>query len=122
MINNAKGRNSRSEMTRGGKIPRLVIMVGDKEVHNICSERRQEDPDTFESSPEIVTVSVGCNSKIVSAGKRMVQTLISEIANKMKMSSNIAKRKREEEEPQIHFEDDWDGELYSNLSIMEQVW
>ena len=37
LINNARcGEllNSRSEMTRGGEIPRLVIMVGDKEVHN----------------------------------------------------------------------------------------
>ena len=73
-------------MTRGGKIPRLVIMVGDKEVHNICSERTQVDPDTFRSSPEIVTVSVGRNSKIIPAGKRMVQTLVSEIAKKMMMT------------------------------------
>ena len=32
------------------------------------------------------------------------------------MSSNIAKRKREDEEPQVHCEDDWDEELYSNFS------
>ena len=30
-----------SEMSRGGKIPHLVIMVGDKEVHNSVSERKQ---------------------------------------------------------------------------------
>ena len=40
----------------------------------------------------------------------MVQTLISDVAKKMKMSSNIAKRKREEEE-QVHCEDDWEEEL-----------
>ena len=34
-------------------------MVGDKEVHNICSERKQVEPDTPESSPEIVSMSVG---------------------------------------------------------------
>ena len=94
-------------MTGGGKIPCIVSMVGDKEVHNICSERRQ-----VESSPEM---SLGRNSKIIPAGKRMVQTLISDVAKKMKMSSNIAKRKREEEE-QVHCEDDWEEELYSNSS------
>ena len=44
LINNARGGeilNSKSEMTRGGKIPRLVIMVGDKEIHNDCSERKR---------------------------------------------------------------------------------
>ena len=103
-------------MTRGGKKHRLVIMVGDKEVHNICSERRQVEPDTLESSPEIVPVSVGRNIMIIPAGKRMVQTLISDVAKKMKMSSNIAKRKREEETPQVHCEDDRNEELYSNSS------
>ena len=46
--------NSKLEMTRGGKIPRLVIMVGNKEVHNSLSERKQVEPDTPESSPEFV--------------------------------------------------------------------
>ena len=49
LINNARGGellNSKSEMTRGGKIPRLVIMVGDKEVHNVCSERKQVEAHT----------------------------------------------------------------------------
>ena len=43
----------------------------------------------------------------------MVQTLISDLAKKM--SSKISKRKREEEE-QVHCEDDWEEELYSNSS------
>ena len=43
---------------------------------------------------------------IIPAGKRMVQPLISDVAKKM--NSNIANRKREEEEPQAHCEDDWD--------------
>ena len=42
-------------MTRGGKIPRIVFMVGDREVHNICSEIKQVEPDTPESSVEIVS-------------------------------------------------------------------
>ena len=50
-------------------------------------------------------------SKIIpSGGKMLVQTLISDVAKKMRMSSNLAKRKREEEEP-AHLEDDWEGEL-----------
>ena len=51
-------------------------------------------------------------SKIIPlGGKRLVQTLISDVAKKMRMSSNFAKRKREEKEP-AH----WEGELYSNSS------
>ena len=80
-------------------------MVGDKEVHSNCSERRQVEHDTFAYRPEIVPVSVGCNSTIIPAGKKIVQPLISDVAKKMKMSSNIAKRKREDEEPQVHY--DW---------------
>ena len=44
----------------------------------------------------------------------MVQPLISDVAKNLKMSSNIAKRKREDEEPEVHCEEDWDEELYSN--------
>ena len=52
---------------------------------------------------------VGHISKIIpSGGKRLVQTLNSDVAKKM--SSNLAMRKREEEEP-AHLEDDWEGEL-----------
>ena len=98
--------NSKSELTRGGKIPSLVIMVEDKEVHSNCSERRRVKPDTFEYSPEIVPVIVGRNSMIIPAGKMMVQPLISDVAKKMKISLNIAKRKREDKEPQVHCEDD----------------
>ena len=61
----------------------------------------------MEYSPEIVPVSVRRDSTIIPAGKRMVQPLISDVSKKMKMSPNIAKRKRE---------DDWDEELYSNSS------
>ena len=35
---------------------------------------------------------------LIPAGKRLVQTLISDVAKKMRMSSNVAKRKREEDE------------------------
>ena len=38
-----------------------------------------------------------------------------DVSKKMRMSSNLAKRKREEEEP-VHWEDEWEGELYSNSS------
>ena len=59
-------------------------------------------------------LSVGRSSKIIpSGGKRLVQTLISDVAKKMRMSSNLAKRKREEQES-AHWEDEWKGELYSN--------
>ena len=82
LINNARGGellNSKSEMTRGGKIPRLVIMVGDKEVHNVCSERKQVEAHThIESSPEIVPECVGRKSKMIIPGvKRQTQPLIS---------------------------------------------
>ena len=52
---------------------------------------------------------------IPSGGKRQVQPLISDVAKKMRMSSNLAKRKREEDEP-AHPEDDWEDEVYSNTS------
>ena len=64
LINNARGGellNSKSEMTRGGKIP-LVIMVRDKEIHNNVGERKQVESDTQESSPEVIPVCVGRNS------------------------------------------------------------
>ena len=57
LINNARGGellNSKSKITRGGKIPRLVFMVGDKEVHNSVSEHKQVEPDTPESRTEFV--------------------------------------------------------------------
>ena len=82
LINNARGGellNFKSEMTRVGKIPRLVIMVGDKEVHNSISEHKQVEPDTPESSPEVVPTSVGRSSKkIHTVGKRLVHKLISD--------------------------------------------
>ena len=43
LINNARGGellNSKEEMTRRGKIPCLVIMVGEKEIHNNVGERK----------------------------------------------------------------------------------
>ena len=40
---------------------------------------------------------------------------LSNVAKKMRMSSNLAKRKREEYEP-AHPEDDWEDEAYSNAS------
>ena len=84
-----------------------VIMVGDKEVHSNYSERKTVEPDTLEYSPEIVPASVRRISTIIPAGKRMVQPLIFDVAKKMKkMSSNIAKRKREDEEPEVYCEED----------------
>ena len=103
-------------MTRGGKIPCLVIMVGDKEVHNVCSERKQVEAHTHESSPEIVPECVGRKSKIIPGGKRQTQPLISEVVKKMRMSTNPAKRKQPEDDT-AHLEDDWQGEeLFSNSS------
>ena len=46
----------------------------------------------------------------------MVHPWISIVAKKMKMCSNIAKRKREKEEPEDPCEEDWGEELYSNSS------
>ena len=46
----------------------------------------------------------------------MVQPLISVVAKKMKMSSNIAKRKRKKEEQEVHCGEDWGEEIYSNSS------
>ena len=120
LINNARGGellNSKSEMTRGGKIPRLVIMVGDKEVHNDCGERRQVEAHThIESSPVIVTKSVGRKSKMIIPGvkRQSTQPLISDVVKKLRMSENPAKRKQLEDEA-AHLEDDWQGEeLFSN--------
>ena len=88
-------------------------MVRDTEVHNIVSEHKQVETDTPESSPEFVPMSVGRSSKIIhTGGKRLVQTLISDVAKKMRMSSNLEKRKRKEEEP-AHREDEWEGAMYS---------
>ena len=58
-------------------------------------------------------MSVGRNSTIIPAGKRLILLLIADIAKKMMISSNIAKRKRE---------DDWDEELYSYSSNYVLVW
>ena len=52
----------------------------------------------MEYSSEIVPERVRRQSTITPAGKRMLQPLISEVEKKMKMSSNIAKKKREERE------------------------
>ena len=41
--------------------------------------------------------------------------VISDVSKKMRMSSNFAKGKREEEEPAL-WENEWEGELYSNSS------
>ena len=43
----------------------------------------------------------------------MVQPLISGVVKRMKMSSNLAKRKRDQDEP---YEEDWGQETYSNSS------
>ena len=42
--------NSKSEITSGGEIPRLVIMVGDKEISSNCSKRLPVQPDTLDYS------------------------------------------------------------------------
>ena len=46
---------------------------------------------------------VGRKSTIIPGGKRQVQPLISDVAKKMRMSSNLANRKRPE--------DDWHDEV-----------
>ena len=123
MINNAMGGellNSKSEMKRGGKIPQLVIMVGDNEVHINFSERTPVQPDTLEYSPEIVPDSFRRQSTIIPSGKRMVPPLISVVAKKMKMSSNIANSKREKEEQEDPCEEDWGEELYSYSSKYDE--
>ena len=58
--------------------------------------------------PRECTRVCGCGRKstIIPGVKRQVQPLISEVAKKMRMSSNLAKRKRPEDEP-AHPEDDW---------------
>ena len=66
---------------------------------------------THESSLEIVPECVGRKSTIIPGGKRQVQPLISEVAKKMRMSSNLAKRKRPKDEP-AHPEDDWHDLLH----------
>ena len=96
-------------MTRGGKIPHLVIMVGDN-----VGECKTVESNTQESSPEVLPVCVGRKCTMIpSGGKRQVQPLISDVAKKMRMSSNLAKMKKEVDEL-AHPEDDWDDEVYSN--------
>ena len=49
LINNAlKGEllNSKSEITRGGEIPRLVVMVGDRESKGTDSDKHKLDPES----------------------------------------------------------------------------
>ena len=89
-------------------------MVGEKEIHNDEGERKTVESNTQESSPEVVPVCVGRKCTIIpSGGKRQVQPLISDVAKKMRMSSNLAKMKKEVDEL-AHPEDDWDDEVYSN--------
>ena len=85
------------------------------EIHNDCSKRKRVEAHTHESSPEIVPECLGRKSAIIPGGKRQIQPLISDVAKKMRMSSNLAKRKRPEDET-AHPEDDWHGEVYSNAS------
>ena len=96
----------------------LILMVGDIEVHSNCSERIPVQPDTLEYSTEIVPESARRQSTRIPQVKGKVQTLISVVAKKMKMSSNIAKRKikKKKEEPEELCEEDWGQQLYSNSS------
>ena len=91
----------------------LVIMVGDKEFSNNCSDRLPVKPSPLESSSaKIVQESVWRCIKVIPQVERMVQPLISGVVKKM--SSNLARMKRDQDEP---CEEDWGQETYSNTSI-----
>ena len=50
----------------------------------------------------------------------MVQSVISVVAKRMKLNSNLAKRKKDKDEPDESCEKDWGQEIYSNSSNV--VW
>ena len=98
----------------------LSSWLGTKKFIMTVASKKTVESHTQESSPEVVPECVGRKCTIIpSGGKRQVQPLISDVAKKMRMSSNLAKRKRQEDEP-AHPEDDWDDEVYSNTSSFVQ--
>jgi hypothetical protein len=117
--------NSKSEITRGGKIPRLVIMVGDKLIGEPSISNPESEPDSY-SSPDTVESSLG---EFVSDSVRrtpaitfsshskrlgqdgLKQSLIQPLLKRMKMTGNLAKRKRciesdDNQSPELEYQND----------------
>ena len=85
-------------------------MAGDEEFSSNCRDRLPVQPDTPEYSPvEIVPDSARCQSTEILQVKRMVQPLISLVAKRMKLSSNLAMR--DLDEPDEPWEEDWGQEI-----------
>ena len=118
LINNAlEGEllNSKSEITRGGKIPRLVVMVGDKESKGTDSDKHKLDPE----SPPLDTVCETvkrASAKTVTSKRQsqdgLKQALIQPLMKKLRLADNTSKRKRLESKSE-DFEEDM-GEMYLN--------
>ena len=101
LINNARGDellNSKSEITRGGKIPRLVVMVGDKE----CGKFECPSQDVVEESElDYLNVTVRKPPAKTLQSKRqgeygLKQTLIQPMLKKIKLVECVSKRKRDD--------------------------
>ena len=98
LINNARGDellNSKSEITRGGKIPRLVVMVGDKE----CGEFDYPSQDVEEPELDYLNVTVRDPPAKTLQSKRqgekgLKQILIQPMLKKIKLVECVSKRKR----------------------------
>jgi hypothetical protein len=119
LINNAlEGEllNSKSEITRGGKIPRLVVMVGDKESKGTDSKSHELD---LESIPlETVSGTVKRASVKTVTSKRqsqdgLKQVLIQPLMKKLRLADDTLKRKRLESKSE-DLEEEEMGEMYLN--------
>merc|ERR1711940_49846 len=119
LINNAlEGEllNSKSEITRGGEIPRLVVMVGDKEYKGTDSKSHELD---LESIPlETVSGTVKRASVKTVTSKRqsqdgLKQVLIQPLMKKLRLADDTLKRKRLESKSE-DLEEEEMGEMYLN--------
>ena len=127
LINNANGNellNSKSEITRGGKIPRLVVMVGDKESGN-------SNHDSFSDVDLIVHCPVSETNRRTSAKtvstkrqgeKSLKQTLIQPMLKKLKLDEDVSKRKRlpsqydnveDDSNEEFFFSNDYSNDIHS---------
>ena len=108
--------NSKSEITRGGEIPRLVVLVGDKVSKGTDSDSHELDP---ESIPlETVTETVKRASVKTVSSKRqsqdgLKQVLIQPLMKKLRLADDTLKRKRLESKSE-DLEEEEMGEMYLN--------
>jgi hypothetical protein len=118
LINNAlEGEllNSKSEITRGGKIPRLVVMVGDRESKGTDSDKHKPDPESTPLDTVSETVKRAAVKTVTSKRQSqdgLKQVLIQPLMKKLRLADNTFKRKRLESKSEDVEEDM--GEMYLN--------